>query len=193
MHHIYHTEAFVLGSRSFGEDSKTLVLYTKELGLVHARAQAVRKLTSKLKYTLQDFSYAQVDLVRGKEIWRITTAVPIDSLYEVRKNIDTDEVFARLCSLVARLCTGEDQNTEVFSVLIDASEMLKVRSASKEALRNTEIFCVARILIALGYLDRALIPTVSQNTTCVPDIFLNDEIKKTILQKINQALREAQL
>ena len=76
MHHIHHTEAFVLGSSPKGEDSKLLRLYTRELGLVYAHAQAVRKLSSKLRFTLQDFSRASVDLVRGKEIWRVTTATP---------------------------------------------------------------------------------------------------------------------
>ena len=76
MHHLHHTEAYVLGSSPKGEDSKLLRLYTRELGLVYAHAQGVRKLSSKLRFTLQDFSLATVDLVRGREIWRVTTATP---------------------------------------------------------------------------------------------------------------------
>ena len=43
MHHIYHTEAFVLGSHQSGEDSKIIVLYATGIGLVYAKAQGVRK------------------------------------------------------------------------------------------------------------------------------------------------------
>ena len=68
MHHIYHTEAFVLGSRNVGEANKMLSLYTRELGLVYAHAQGIRLGKSKLRFGLQDFSHATVDLVQGKDI-----------------------------------------------------------------------------------------------------------------------------
>lgn len=193
MHHIYHTESFVLASRSTGEDSKTLVLYTRDLGLVHARAQALRKLSSKLRYTLQDYSRAQVDLVRGKEVWRITTAVPLDSHGEIRRDLEKGGVFARVSSLIARLCAGEDPNPEVFAVLVDMTEMLSERSASQEALRSIELFCVARILIALGYLSRATLSEISEGSVSVPETFSDPVFRKSLLIQINQAMAEAQL
>ena len=194
MHHIYHTESFVLSSRPTGEDSKTLVLYTRELGLVHARAQALRKLSSKLRYTLQDFSRAQVDLVRGKEVWRITTASPLDTFREIRRDIEKGGVFARVCSLIARMCAGEDPNAEVYAVLTDMVVMLEdARSASAEALRATELFCVTRILISLGYLNRTLLPDLSEGTITVPETFSDPVFRKSLLVQINQALAEAQL
>ena len=103
MHHIYHTEAFVLGSNQNGEDSKIITLYTKELGLVRAKAQGIRKLASKLRFTLQNFSYAKVDLVRGKEIWRITTASPLDSNTDILCFPEREKVMVHIMSLVARL------------------------------------------------------------------------------------------
>ncbi|MCE9517782.1 recombination protein O N-terminal domain-containing protein, partial [Candidatus Nomurabacteria bacterium] len=73
MHHIYHTKSFVIGSYNRGEANKILVLYTREMGLVRAVAQGIRLNKSKLRFGLQDFSYASVDLVRGRDIWRVTS------------------------------------------------------------------------------------------------------------------------
>ena len=42
MYHLYHTGAVVVGSSPSGEASKTILLFTRELGLVSARAQGVR-------------------------------------------------------------------------------------------------------------------------------------------------------
>ena len=193
MHHIYHTESFVLASRPTGEDSKTLVLYTRDLGLVHARAQALRKLSSKLRYTLQDYSRAQVDLVRGKEVWRITTAVSLDTHSDIRKDIEKGGVLARVTSLIARLCAGEDPNPEVFAVLVDIVSMLEERSVSTETLRSIELFCVARILIALGYLNRTVLSNISEGSVVIPETFSDPVFRKSLLVQINQAMAEAQL
>ncbi len=74
MHHIYHTEGIILSSSNFGEAGKYYNIFTRDLGMVHASAQGVRKMSSKLRYVLQDFSYIKLDLVVGKNIFRITTA-----------------------------------------------------------------------------------------------------------------------
>ena len=42
MYQKYHTNALVLGSRERGEADRIFVLYTKDFGLVRARASAAR-------------------------------------------------------------------------------------------------------------------------------------------------------
>jgi len=80
MYRTYTTEAVVLGSRDAGEANKYYFLLTRELGLIHAFAQGVRELKSKLRYSLAELSYVKVSLVRGKEKWRLTSVVPLPEL-----------------------------------------------------------------------------------------------------------------
>jgi DNA repair protein RecO (recombination protein O) len=61
MHHIYHTEGFILSSRNVGEANKILTIYTREIGFVKALAQGVRLVKSKLRFALHDFSYTNID------------------------------------------------------------------------------------------------------------------------------------
>ena len=42
--------------------------------MIYASASGVRKMSSKLRFVLQDFAYIKVDLVRGKDFWRLTSA-----------------------------------------------------------------------------------------------------------------------
>ena len=75
LHHIYHTEGFVLSGQSVGEANKYFRIFTKDFGMVGAMAQGIRLLQSKLRYSLQDYSYSKISLVRGKQVWRIVGAI----------------------------------------------------------------------------------------------------------------------
>src|SRR4051812_15310479 len=85
-YHIYRTEGIVLRGSPDGESNKYLSVYTRELGLVGATARSVRKAESKLRYGLQEYSISTVSLVRGRDVWRITNAVPISNIYADLKN-----------------------------------------------------------------------------------------------------------
>ena len=70
------TEALVVGSRPSGEASLVLTLFTREMGLVQAYARGVRLHKAKLRYHVQDYSFANVTLVPGVEYWRLIGAIP---------------------------------------------------------------------------------------------------------------------
>ncbi len=195
MHHIHHTEAFVLGSRPKGEDSKLLILFTRELGLVYAHAQGIRKLSSKLRFTLQDYSRAQVDLVRGKEIWRVTTATPVRSYAELRRHRESERILARVATLLTRLVAGEEANVEVYEALARTYALLEAKGQSAEDYRALELLSVARILVALGYLSRAMPGIVSEPSDIaeMPKEFSDVAYQHRLIRDINQALAASQL
>ncbi len=196
MHHIHHTEAFVLGSRPKGEDSKILFLYARELGLVYGHAQGLRKLSSKLRYVLQDFSRVQVDLVRGKEVWRVTTAVPAHSVgADASLPQESLKVVARIAALVVRLVAGEEANEEVYGTLTRAYALLSRPNLAPEDLRALELLTVARILTALGYLSRERPGLVSEPHAeeTIPKEFGDIAYQHRLVRDINQALAATQL
>ena len=110
MHHIYHTEGLILGSQNFGEAGKYYSIFTRYLGMIYASAQGVRKLSSKLRFVLQDFSYVKIDFVRGKDFWRITSASKTNMLESVSQKKETLEVFSNLARLLKWLLAGEEAN-----------------------------------------------------------------------------------
>ena len=74
MYQKYQTEALILGSREQGENDRLYTLFTREFGLVQARASAVRKETSRMRYALQNYARANAALVKGKRGWRMAGA-----------------------------------------------------------------------------------------------------------------------
>src|SRR3990167_1069534 len=110
MHHIYHTEGIILGSKNFGEAGRYYSIFTRDLGMIHASAQGVRKMSSKLRFILQDFAYVKVDLVQGKDFWRVTSASKTNKLEQLSKNRGTLEVVSNIAKLLKRLLAGVEPN-----------------------------------------------------------------------------------
>src|ERR1700739_1146986 len=114
MYQKYNTEALVLGSREFGEADKVFSLYTKDFGLVRARASAVRNERSKMRYALQKFSRINASLVGGKAGGGVAGARGIQN---APGHIRSGSTFARIAELVLRLVHGEEQNEYLFAAL----------------------------------------------------------------------------
>jgi len=193
MHHIHHTEGIILGSRNYGEAGKCFYVFTKELGMVYASAQGVRKMSSKLRFVLQDYAYLKIDLVRGKDFWRITTAGKTNELEDITKNKGTLEVFTNVARLLRRLLAGEDKNEVLFSDLLKGLFVLE-KSKNTEELRNTEVMLVLRILYNLGYIGEK---DVTDDFVTSPFeselVFEVSKNRAKILNQINKALKETQL
>ena len=194
MHHIHHTHGFILSSRNVGEANKMFSIYTREMGLVRATAQGVRLNKSKLKFTLQDFSYANIDLVRGKDIWRVTSAKHVTSFPLARRSEESLLLMARIAKLLERLCPGENPNEAIFDDFVQAFYILdneNTESSSREAL---ELHLVLRIMNSLGYVgdSEMLSKYISSSFDPAKTEMLLLE-RKSIIAHINKALNESQL
>lgn len=192
MHHIHHTEGIILGSGDFGETGKYYSVFTRDLGMIYASAQGVRKMSSKLRFILQDFAYLKIDLVRGKDFWRITSASKTNKLEKLSRS-ETFEVFINISKLLKRLLAGEDPNRDLFVDLISGLSVLE-KSKTKEELRNVEAIIVLRILNNLGYIGGNEILKDFIKSPFEEDlVFKASENRTKILHQINKALKETHL
>ena len=194
MHHIYHTHGLILSSRNTGEANKMLIIYTREMGLIRAMVQGVRLHKSKLRFSLQDFSYANIDLVRGRDIWRVTSATNISSFPYARSFRPSILLIARISSLIERLCDGEESNESIFDDFVQALYLLddtNIQNSSREAL---ELHLVLRIMNTLGYIGESdtLLEYISSSFNEEKVISLLKE-RQSIVSHINKALNESQL
>jgi len=194
MHHIYHTHGLVIGSRDLGEANKILTLYTKEMGLIRAMAQGIRLNKSKLRFSLQLFSYAHIDLVRGKDFWRLTSAKSINIYPKIRLNKDSLTLVSRIFKLLERFNFAESQNDEIFEDLIFMLNFLDKDNINPNNIKAIEIIIVLRILKDLGYIENT--PLISKYVDNKIEIDKLDDIlkdRKIIISSINEALSQSQL
>ncbi|TSC84600.1 MAG: DNA repair protein RecO (recombination protein O) [Parcubacteria group bacterium Gr01-1014_17] len=152
-YHLYHTPALVLGSTPVGEGSRTILLFTRELGLVSARAQGIRLARSKLRYHLTDFSYTDAWLVRGREIWRLANAVSRANFFSALDGQDAARLcLGRAALLLRRLLPPEEKHEKLFDAVVSCAAILQSRACAPGELRDIEILLALRILFHLGYL-----------------------------------------
>lgn len=183
-----------MGSRNIGEANKIFTVYTREMGLIRAIAQGVRLHKSKLRFSLQDFSYVKVDFVRGRDIWRITSAKSISSFAFARGDRGSILLIARVARLIERLCDGEENNEKIFDDFIQALYLLDDIDISKEKREALELHLVLRIMDSLGYIGESEI-----FKKYIGSSFEHSHIenllkdRQSIITHINKALKESQL
>lgn len=193
-YHIYHTRGIVLRSAPVGESNRFYKILTPELGLVTATAQSVREQKGKLRMVLQDFSRINVDLVRGRDVWRIISALEVYSSVPYTHDAGKLVLFARVAQLVCRLVQGEEKNQEIFDDLDGAATFLSETTLSPTLAAPFETLAVFRVLVRLGYIDttgyeRFLVS--GEWTEALLTDFL--EMHSRVLPLINRAMKESHL
>ncbi len=193
-HHIYHTRGFILGNTPAGESNRFYKIFTEELGLLGAMAQGVREEKSKLRYSLQNFSRVTVDVVRGKEIWRITNAALESQLLNIKNDAAKLELFARIAFLVRRLVVGEGKNDNLFRDLERAADFLEHSVLPRALFPAFEALAAIHILARLGYLDHKGYESFFVIGLWTEDL-LNafEKIRPRAVADINAALRASHL
>lgn len=150
MHQIYHTDAFILRSIAVGEANKKVWLYTEELGLVIAIVQGIRKPGSKLSYSLVDYSLARVDLVKGKNTWRL---INLENKKNPLHGVLTTPLarsYVRSLGFVERLYLGEDQpSSDIFEHLLECANIVEKNDIDSLVFDTLSLW---KIIALLGYI-----------------------------------------
>ena len=190
-HTIYTTDGFILKSANFGEANKYFFIFTKDFGLIKATAQGIRHLKSKLRYSLEDFSLGQVSVVRGRELWRITSVEKKLGLKQKEKLI----LLSRIFSLLLRLLHGEERNDFLFDSLREGMIFLEKNELTEENLSNIECILALRILSALGYIGKlGDFDQFINSPYFTPELVTNmASLKTRAIMEINKSLKETHL
>jgi DNA repair protein RecO (recombination protein O) len=188
---IYTTPGFILASYKSGEADRLLQIFTRDLGVVFAKAVGIRKLQSKLRGHVQDYNVGLFSMVHGKAGWRLTSADVYESGEYRSLSLRQNETLARIASLLRRLYVGEESNEKLFKGIVDFfSSGLFIK---EEKLGVLELVIGVHILNHLGYIggETASRKIVNMGKEVNVDFVLKN--KKEVILEINKALAESQL
>lgn len=183
----------MLGTRESGESDRSLVLFTRDFGLIWARGSAVRRESSKMRGALQTATRSRVSLIKGKQGWRMAGATALETPHPDR--LDGARAFARIAVLVRRLVAGEEVNEYLYDTLAETHRRMVGEVLSPEIRGTVEIVCVARMLYSLGYISNEALSTALFTHTAyeVEHLAEAETVREGLLTSINKALTEAQL
>lgn len=191
-HHIYHTTALILLTKERGEANKRVTLLTRELGLVHAIAQGIRYEKSKLRFALQELSLARVDLVRGRDVWRITSAQSIHSFASECLVAQKKNTTERVIGTILRFYLGEDVHETVFDLVLRFLQAME-EEIEKENYISHEVYTLFRVLCELGYCTVPNSARQYEDNFSHAGIAIPETIRTQMILEINRAFKESHL
>jgi DNA repair protein RecO len=198
-YNIYNTQGIILDSFGIKEADKFFRIFTRELGLIEATAQGIRKIESKNRYGLQDFSISDISLVRGREVWRITNVIPQENLFAVfnvnfvvGKINGKFETLLNVFSLLKQLIHGEERNENLFDLIIDGIDFLKNNDLKNNNLENFEILMKIKILYNLGHFDKSEFVDLLDKNLSLDLVEKTGLEKEKIKREIQKAIKETQ-
>ncbi len=135
----YQTPAIVIKKTKLGEADRILTLYTPELGKIQGVAKAVRKPKSKLSGHLEMLSYAQMTLVRGKNIDTIIGSQTLDDFLPVKNDLDLLSCALYMAEMVNQFTPPETDDPKLFRLFLATLKNLPQAADKSLLLRYFEL------------------------------------------------------
>lgn len=188
MHTIHHTRAIILKSQPSKEADKLFWLFTEEFGLVRAVATGVRKSGAKLVSQLIDYTMVDVDLVRGRDVWRLVSATVVLDPLQGNYGAPLARPYVRSLTAIERFLVDEGEHGELFAHISDISRAV----SSPISPRVFDTLAIWRTLVHLGYIpggDEVLFRSPFVETSAI----LTDTDIKRLIVSVNSAIKETHL
>lgn len=193
-YHIYTTEGFIIASHDVGEAHKIYTIFTKDFGLVRARAVSVRKINSKLRYALGKLSQSTISMIRIGDLWQLIDAqekkIPPQTVAQ-------QAMFAHIFTLLKRFSGFNIEHMQLYQDVDDALSFLADSNFSQEEMKLFEILIVFMILSHLGYVpkeDPVVASNIHGGLLWSRDMLSHIEHnKKSYIEAINHSINATQL
>ncbi len=187
-YHIYQTEGIIFDKRDVGEADRIFSVLTKEFGKIDAIAQGIRRVESKLRYSMSIFSHVRLGLVASRTFWRIVDAEELNGWANIRKSPEKSAAVFRIAELINRMVKGQEPDAALWEEAKSAFLFLEQYESGQDEknLQIFELLTQLRILSRLGY--------VAEHEKWL-NLQLEEaqKMKPLIISVINKALQESQL
>ncbi|MEN9281530.1 MAG: hypothetical protein RL594_465 [Bacteroidota bacterium] len=122
---IVTTEAIVLHSRRFGDSSRIVTVYGRELGKVGLVAKGARTTNSSLGPALEPLSHARCTVyhTRNRELHTVTKAETASPRRQLHHSYEHLQAGMLMCELIIRTQAQEQPDAEIFELLRKALDV----------------------------------------------------------------------
>lgn len=180
---VYTTEALVCGNFHYNTADKTVLLFTREIGMLFATARSVREERSKQRYALQDFSLIRVSLIRGKTGWRIGSVETEKNFYSEAGTRSARGSVVALFKTLRRFIQGEEATPELFDFCLESSNYL---TKEIDKRNRVDLLVQLKVLSVLGYVEK----THRIESKKIDNILKNNQLKP---EKLSEIIKNAVL
>jgi recombinational DNA repair protein (RecF pathway) len=192
----YVTDAIVIRKKTHREVASSLLLFTRDHGVVWATAEGLSRATSKLVFSLLVGSYSSVRLIRGRAGYRIIGATEKKNLYYLSKDDALNGDYTTFQLLVAsfkalqRFYYSEHPEPLLFDDLVQL-----LLYSKKYNVQKPDLLVHVVVLYHLGYIDGTIFSLEKESSVsrCTAFISSITDDHHKIQDVITSAIERTQL
>lgn len=136
----------VIKEHHTGESDRIVTILTKEYGLLRAFATGSRKIKSKTGAGTQLLCYSELGLVKGRDTYRVTEALPVAVFFSLRSDIEKLTIAQYFCELAGVLVNEGEPSGEILRVLLNSLSLMaegKRTPSLIKAITELRLLCEA--------------------------------------------------
>jgi len=132
----YRTHSVVLKRRDHADADRLLTVFTPNDGKIELLAKGARKTSSRKAGHLELFSHSSLLVAKSRTWDIITEATTVESFRHIRENLDNFGHAAYTCELIDCFTQADDENKELWELLLLALRWLDLNSAGHGMVRE---------------------------------------------------------
>lgn len=150
---VYTLSGFILEVKDTGEFDKRITFFSKERGILEAKAISAGKPGSKLRGFLVRFCFVYIDVVHGRTGYRLIRARTGDQGFLIHKK-EAYFVLARFSKLINAILPEEVLHEGTFQTFFSLMEYLEKNIITDHKVNSTYYQYALRLFKELGYVDK---------------------------------------
>lgn len=144
------TTGLVLRQQNLGDYDSIVTILTRELGLIEATANGVKRIKSRLTGGTQVLSYGEFCLYKGKKYYSINSVSSLKSFYDLRLDVERLSLASYFCDLTRYLLPEGTQNAWPFLRLL-LNTLTYLEQGKRELLQLKSLYEL-RLLSLSGFM-----------------------------------------
>jgi len=120
----YRTEAIILKKEERAEADQIFTIFTRDFGKIEILGRGIRKIKSKLRAGMEQFSLSEIEFIQGKIYKTLTDAVLIDNFPKIKKDLKKLAIAFRISEVFGKLVKGEEPDIKIWNLLVEVFNKL---------------------------------------------------------------------
>lgn len=144
----FRVDAVILRHSDYGEADRLLTLFTRQIGKTRAIAKGARKIASRKAGHIEPFTYARLQLAKGRDMLILTQADTVEAYQPLREDLILTGHASYVLELLDRFTyQDETENSGLFRLLTETLARLASKADPWLVIRYYEM----RLLDHLGF------------------------------------------
>lgn len=148
----YKYTGIILDKRDIGETDRLYAIYTLESGKIKALAKGVRKASAKLAGNLENFTLADISIVKNQGTGKITGSIVENNFSNLKNNFEALAKAFENIKILSQLVQFEEKDERLFNLSKEYLETLdKFPENHADKIEAVSLGFVFKLLDVLGY------------------------------------------